>query len=56
MEQLQVIKAKELALKMGVHLNTAKVYIKDIKQEYDIKVVLKCHVLTYFKVNAKIAQ
>lgn len=56
MEHLQVITAKELASLMGVHLNTAKVYIKDIKQEYDIKVVLCCHVLTYFKVNAKKAQ
>lgn len=56
MEQLQVITAKELASKMGVHLNTAKVYLKDIKQEYDIKVVLNCHVLSYFKVSAKKAQ
>lgn len=53
MEQLQVITAKELALKMGIHLNTAKVYMKDIKQEYGISVVCAFHVLTYFKVNAK---
>nr|WP_294781363.1 hypothetical protein [uncultured Flavobacterium sp.] len=53
MEQLQVVTAKELSNLMGVHINTAKVYIKDIKQEYDIKVVLKFHVLSYFKVSAK---
>lgn len=53
MEQLQVVTAKQLASSMGVHLNTAKVYIKDIKQEYDIRVVCICHVLKYFKVSAK---
>ncbi|BFM44939.1 hypothetical protein CFS9_35800 [Flavobacterium sp. CFS9] len=56
MEQLQVVTAKELATLMGVHVNTAKSFISDIKQEYDISVVLKCHVYSYFKVNAKKAQ
>lgn len=53
MESLHVITSKELALSMGVHVNTAKRFIKDIKEEYDIKVVLLCHVNSYFKVSAK---
>ncbi|MFH6942415.1 hypothetical protein [Flavobacterium sp. FlaQc-50] len=53
MEQLKVITAKELANSMGVHVNTAKSFIKDIKQEYAITTVLLCHVNSYFKVNAK---
>ncbi|WP_286968253.1 hypothetical protein [Flavobacterium sp. UBA4854] len=53
MEQLQVITAKDLATLMGVHINTAKTFIKDIKDEYSITVVLKCHVYSYFKVSAK---
>ncbi|MEO8534823.1 MAG: hypothetical protein ABI441_13785 [Flavobacterium sp.] len=53
MEILKVITAKQLANTMGVHLNTAQTYIKDIKHEYGISVVLMCHVLSYFKVNAK---
>jgi hypothetical protein len=51
--ELELITAKSLATLMGVHLNTAKCFIKDIKQEYGITVVLKCHVISYFKVNAK---
>lgn len=53
MEHLQVITAKELALSMGVNLSTAKRYLKDVKQEYEIKRVLLCHINTYFKVSAK---
>lgn len=56
MENLQLITAKELASSMGVHINTAKSFIKDIKNEYEIKVVLLHHVNMYFKVNAKKAQ
>lgn len=53
MDKLKVITAKELASSMGVSLSTAERYLKDIKQEYDIKTVLGDHVNTYFKINAK---
>lgn len=53
MQSLQVITAKQLANSMGVHLNTAQTYMKDIKLEYGITIVLLCHVHSYFKVNAK---
>lgn len=56
METLQVITAKTLASSMGVHLNTAKSFIRDIKQEYGINIVLLCHVNSYFKVSAKKVQ
>ncbi|MDN3673433.1 HTH domain-containing protein [Flavobacterium branchiarum] len=53
MEQLQKITAKDLAQKMGVSIKTAEKYMKDVKQEYEVKVVLLNHINTYFKVNAK---
>ncbi|MDQ8014464.1 MAG: hypothetical protein REI96_18595 [Flavobacterium nitrogenifigens] len=52
MNTLKVITAKELALSMGVSIWTAEKYLKDIKQEYDIKIVCLSHVNRYFKVNA----
>jgi ribosomal protein S25 len=56
MQELKVITAKTLASQMGVHLNTARSYMKDIKQEYDIKVVCLDHINQYFKISAKKAQ
>lgn len=53
MESLKVITAKELANTMGVHVNTAKSFIKDIKQEYEIPIVLLCHIHRYFKIDTK---
>nr|WP_294931302.1 hypothetical protein [uncultured Flavobacterium sp.] len=53
METLKVITAKELASSMGVHLNTAKKYISDIKKEYVIQIVCLDHINRYFKISAK---
>lgn len=53
MESLKIITAKELAQSMGVHLTTAERYLKDIKQEYDIKIVCLSHIKRYFKISAK---
>lgn len=53
MEQLQRVTAKDLAQNMGVNVSTAKRYLKDVKDEYDIKIVLLCHINKYFKVSAK---
>lgn len=53
MEQLQVISAKSLASSMGISIATAHRYLKDIKQEYEIKIVCLSHVKDYFKVSAK---
>jgi ribosomal protein S25 len=53
MNSLQKITAKELAQKMGISIKTAEKYLKDVKEQYDIKVVCLGHVNTYFKVNAK---
>lgn len=53
METLKVITAKELAQSMGVHICTAEKYLRDIKQQYSIKIVLLSHINQYFKINAK---
>lgn len=53
MERLKVITAKILASAMGVSLITAERYLKDIKQEYEIKVVCLDHINQYFKISAK---
>lgn len=51
MENLQVITAKQLSSSMCVDVSTAKRYLKDVKQEYDIKIVLLYHIQQYFKVD-----
>ncbi|WP_291287338.1 hypothetical protein [Flavobacterium sp.] len=53
MEHLQVITAKLLASSMGVSLITAERYLKDIKHEYEIKIVCLDHINRYFKISAK---
>lgn len=53
METLKVITAKELATSMGVSVCTAARYLKDIKQEYEIKIVCLSHINQYFKISAK---
>lgn len=53
MEQLRKVTAKDLAHNMGVNVSTAKRYLKDVKEEYDIKIVLLCHIERYFKACAK---
>lgn len=55
MDKLKVITAKELAFTMGISVSTAERYLKDIKQEYEIKTVLGDHVNRYFKINAKLS-
>lgn len=55
MENLQVITAKQLSSSMGVDVSTAKRYLQDVKQEYDIKIVLLYHIQQYFKVDLKIS-
>lgn len=44
---------KELANKMGVSVRTAERYFADIKKHYNIKVVCKAHVQSYFKLDAE---
>ncbi|MBZ4040976.1 HTH domain-containing protein [Flavobacterium hibisci] len=53
METLKVITAKEMAETMGISIATANRYLKDIKEEYKIKIVLGQHVNSYFKISAK---
>ncbi len=53
MENLKVITAKQLASLMGVSNSTAERYLKDIKQEYEIKIVCLNHIHQYFKISAK---
>lgn len=53
METLKVITAKQLAKLMGVSISTAERYLKDVKQEYEIKIVCLGHINQYFKIGAK---
>ncbi|SHL70579.1 hypothetical protein [Flavobacterium saccharophilum] len=53
MEKLKVISAKQLAVSMGVSISTAERYLKDVKQEYQIKIVCLDHINQYFKISAK---
>ncbi|WP_295094080.1 hypothetical protein [uncultured Flavobacterium sp.] len=53
METLKVITAKQLAKLMGVSISTAERYLKDVKQEYEIKIVCLSHINQYFKISAK---
>lgn len=49
----QKITVKQLVNNMGISLRTAERYYKDIKNHYNIKVVLLCHVQSYFKTDAE---
>ncbi|WP_157848780.1 hypothetical protein [Flavobacterium sp. Root901] len=53
METLKVVTAKQLADCLGVSMTSANRYLKDIKQEYQIKRVLGEHVNKYFKIDTK---
>ena len=53
MQTLKVITAKQLASSMGVSISSAERYLKDIKQEYQIKIVCLDHINQYFKISAK---
>lgn len=50
---MQKITSKELAQNMAVSIRTAERYIADIKKHYNIKIVLKDHIHSYFKMDAK---
>lgn len=47
---LTVVSAKELSYRMGIHHNTACHYINDIKEQFQISIVLEHHINLYFKV------
>ena len=49
--ELQKLKAKDVQKEMNVCLTTAKKYLKDIKTEFNIKIVTKHHLQTYLKVQ-----
>ncbi|UUF13241.1 MULTISPECIES: hypothetical protein [Flavobacterium] len=53
METLKFVTAKQLSIALGVSETSAKRYLKDIKQEYQIKHVLGEHVKKYFKIGTK---
>lgn len=53
MENLKVVSAKQLANVLGISVTSANRYLKDIKQEYQIKRVLGEHVNKYFKIDTK---
>lgn len=42
---------KDLSTYLGVSIQTAKKYLKDIKIEYDIKLVTEHHIKKYYKVE-----
>lgn len=46
------ITAKQLANDMDVSVRTAERYLKDIKQHFNIKIVLKPHMEKYFKIDS----
>ncbi|WP_300976892.1 HTH domain-containing protein [Flavobacterium sp.] len=52
--QYQKITCKDLSTKMGVSIKTAERYLKDIKEEFKIKIVLEYHIQLYFKTDAKL--
>ena len=45
---LTIIRAKDIMELQGVGESTAFKYLKDIKDEYNLKKVLYCHVKKYF--------
>jgi predicted DNA-binding transcriptional regulator YafY len=49
----QKITVKQLANNLDVSIRTAERYYKDIKQHFNIKIVLEPHVQSYFKIDAQ---
>ncbi len=50
MEQLKKITVKELSVKMAISHQSATILLRDIKEEYEIKIVTISHVIHYLKI------
>lgn len=49
-EVIKKITVKELAVKMAISTRSAQDLLKDIKREYDIKIVTMSHIKHYLKI------
>jgi DNA-binding CsgD family transcriptional regulator len=47
----QKITNKDIANILVISTSTAKIYLKDIKEHYNIKIVTYFHLTQYFKLN-----
>lgn len=47
---MQKITIKELAIKLNISVSSAQRLARDIKQEYDIKILCYSHVMNYLKI------